>query len=417
MQPFTQKERLLHVKEAQRRLGSKIGWICDTMKNDLKHALGNAPNSEFLIGPDLKVIAKRRWSSPDAIRRDLEKHVGKVDKPTNVADLKIKFLSPPKVAAKGVVKRPKVPGRMRALKLEPVMKDGGQPFYAKLRAEGDSELLRSGKGKLYLGFHLDPIYRVHWNNLTKPIKVTLEPPRGLSLSKTALEGPKVKPASDIDPREFLIDVTGWGRKQPLKLSVVYYACNDDAGWCKIVRQAYVVHLESDRDGGSTRRGGRGGRPGGFTADAMVKRMMQRDRNKDGKLSKAELGRRGTRMFDRGDANKDGFLTKQELKKMFEQFRGRPGGFGPPGGGRRPGGFGPPGGFGGNPAAMVKRILQRDANKDGKLSKAELGQRGAFMLERGDADKDGFLTKDELKKMFERFRGRRGGRPGGRRRLR
>ncbi|MDP6059060.1 MAG: hypothetical protein QGH33_09205, partial [Pirellulaceae bacterium] len=52
VQPFSLQERLLHIQEARRTLGTKIDWICDTMDNDLKHALGDAPTSEFIISPE-----------------------------------------------------------------------------------------------------------------------------------------------------------------------------------------------------------------------------------------------------------------------------------------------------------------------------------------------------------------------------
>ena len=52
MTPFTLKERLLHVQEAKKTLGATVPWLCDTIDNDLKHALGDWPNSEFVIDPD-----------------------------------------------------------------------------------------------------------------------------------------------------------------------------------------------------------------------------------------------------------------------------------------------------------------------------------------------------------------------------
>jgi Ca2+-binding EF-hand superfamily protein len=62
--------------------------------------------------------------------------------------------------------------------------------------------------------------------------------------------------------------------------------------------------------------------------------MANDKNKDGKLSKAELPERMQGIFARADANKDGFLTKAELTKFTSAMGGPPGGFGGPGGGRR-----------------------------------------------------------------------------------
>ena len=37
------------MKEAQRTLGSEFTWVCDAIDNPIKHAMGNAPNSEFVI--------------------------------------------------------------------------------------------------------------------------------------------------------------------------------------------------------------------------------------------------------------------------------------------------------------------------------------------------------------------------------
>ena len=81
-----------------------------------------------------------------------------------------------------------------------------------------------------------------------------------------------------------------------------------------------------------------------------------------------------------------------------------------------GGRGDRGGLGGaDPAEMVKRMFENDANSDGKLSADELGERGSRMMDRADANSDGFLTKDEVTKMMEsRGGGSRGQRDGGQR---
>ncbi len=264
--PYTLEERLLHVREAERTLGSAIPWICDTMENDLKHGLGDAPNSEFVIDPDGKVVRRRGWSNPAELRRDLEELVGPVERPTRVEDLQLRREPPPKVAASGVVPRLTVPGRMSPVLVTPVEStsegEGKIPFYVKLRAEADENLLRQGAGKLYLGFHLDPLYHVHWNNLVAPVKFSIEPVEGLELTPAQGEGPQVEAPADLDPREFLIEVTG-ASQQPLTIKVDYFACNDEEGWCKPVSQLYTVRLQRDRDGGSVQARNRGGnRPGG-----------------------------------------------------------------------------------------------------------------------------------------------------------
>jgi hypothetical protein len=255
VQPFTLEERLMHVKEAERTLGSEIPWISDTMTNDLKHALGNSPNSEFVIDPDGNFVVTRTWSSPQQLRSDLETLIGPVENPTQISDLNMKFEPPPEVAASGVVPRIEVPGRMHAVKVEP--KDSFQPFFMKLRAEADDALLAKGEGTLYVGFHVDPLYHVHWNNLVAPVKYEVTAPEGTTVFPAQGEGPKVEEASDVDPREFLLAVTNVaGSQAPLELAVHYYVCNDDEGWCIPVSQEYEIYLEADRDGGWNVRRGR-----------------------------------------------------------------------------------------------------------------------------------------------------------------
>jgi hypothetical protein len=80
------------------------------------------------------------------------------------------------------------------------------------------------------------------------------------------------------------------------------------------------------------------------ADDFVARMMEFDKDHDGKLTRSEVtDERLHRLFDRADANKDGIVTKEELTALAikepTNDRGGPPGFGPPGG---PPGFGPPG---------------------------------------------------------------------------
>ena len=248
VEPFSLEERLMHVKEAQRTLGSEITWISDTMSNDLKHALGDRPNSEFVVDPEGTIVRMRVLSRPDQLRSDLEELVGPVENPTRVSDLNLNIEAPPKVAASGVVPRVRLPGRMLPVKIEP--QASSQPFYMKLRAEVDQTFLREGEGTLYIGFHPDPLYHVHWNNLADPVKYEITAPEGITVSPAKGEGPKVKEASDIDPREFLVDIRKMGdTREPLQLAVRYFACNDEEGWCIAVSQEYAISLELDPDGG------------------------------------------------------------------------------------------------------------------------------------------------------------------------
>ncbi len=342
--PFSLDERLMHIKEAKRTIGSEITWVCDTMANDVKHALGSAPNSEFIMDPEGKVAERRLWSRPEELRSDLERLVGPVENPTRVSDLDLRVEPPPKVASSGIVSRVQLPGRMRPIQFQP--KPARQPFYAKLRAEVDQGLLRGSKGKLYLGFFLDPLYGVHWNNLVDPVKYEIKAPDGIVVSPTKGVGPRVKDASDIDPREFLLEVEKTTESdEPLQLTVRYYGCNDAEGWCVPVTQEYVIFLKPDPDGGSRmnprgpgrgRRGsgspmamgGSGGGPGtqgGRGRRPDPEQMMQRlDANGDGKVTQEEVPEQMSRFLERMDQDGDGVVTREEISEA-----------GPPPGGRQP----------------------------------------------------------------------------------
>lgn len=65
----------------------------------------------------------------------------------------------------------------------------------------------------------------------------------------------------------------------------------------------------------------------------------------------------------------------------------------------------------DPAAIIRRIMENDADGDKKISKDEAPQRLKDSFDRMDADGDGFLDEQELKDAFSRRSGR-GKRAGG-----
>ena len=247
--PFTLEERLMHAREAQRTLGSKIPWLVDTMDNALMEALVRVPNPELVLDPEGKVAARRAWSDPEALREDLARLVGEVEEPTRVEDLDMRQQPPPPTVAKGVVERLET-GHMTAVRLEPDLASSEVPFYVKLRAEVSPDFFDTGKGKLYLGFYLDPLYRVHWNNEVAPVRYELDLPPGVKVTPRSGLGPKVEAKADADPREFLLDVEAPERDKPLGVRVTYFACDDANTFCIRVNQKYTLRLERDVYGGS-----------------------------------------------------------------------------------------------------------------------------------------------------------------------
>ncbi len=382
--PFTLEERLLHVREAEKKIGSRIPWLCDNMSNDAKHILGNVQNSEFVVDPEGVVVSRRMWSDPQALRQDLVKLAGEAEKPTTVEDLNFqmnleRFSGD---IATGVVPRVQMPGRMVPLKIEPDTRDPKIPFYAKLRAEAEPSLLRDGKGKMYLGFHLDRIYAVHWNNLTQPLEYEIDVPEGVKVTPASGSGPEVKEQADRDPREFLLDVESEDLSESLSLTARYFACDDANTFCIPVTQSYRIHLERDPDGGTARRGsGRG--PGG--GGRFLSRLWENDRNQDGRLGRDEVPERFLRRFHFLDSNGDGFIDREEMEQMASRF----GGFG-----RGPGG------------RMAERFQRMDSDGDGKIGRDEAPEPLLRRFDQMDRNEDGYLDLQEVRSGGRGFGGPR-----------
>lgn len=364
IRPHRLEERLLHVKEAERTLGSKIPWLVDTMDNDLRHAIGNMPNSEYVLDEDGKILHMRAWSDPAELRKNLEELLGPVENPTQVSDLKMETAPPPDLAPTGIVPRLERQGRGEPLIVEPLLAQSKHPFYVKLRAEADSGLLEDGQGILYLGFFPDPVHQVHWNNEVTPMRYVLTPPEGVSVDPRTASGPEVEEDADADPREFLVTVDRGESDAPLRMEFHYYACSPR--WCIPVSQAYDIHWERDPDAGRPieQMGPRGG---------FLSRLLEYDLDGDGKLAKSELPEPMQARFERIDQNGDGFIDESD----------------------RPTGGGPGGPGGRGPGAFAERLKQLDADGDGRLSREEAPERMQRFFDRMDRNQDGYVDEDEV----------------------
>jgi len=159
-------------------------------------------------------------------------------------------------------------------------------------------------------------------------------------------------------------------------------------------------------GGGGFGGPGGGGPGGAGgAEEMVKRIMEYDENKDGKVTTQEVPARMQGMVGRADTDNDGAATRDELMEMAKGMTA--------GGGRGPGGFGGPpgGGFGGPPGGGFGGPPGGGPPGGGPPGGGPPGGGAGGFVERMfefDADKDGKLSREELAVMAERFQGGRGG---------
>ena len=253
--PFSIEERLMHVAEAKRTLGSAIPWLADTMDNAYYDAVGETPNSEYIVDPEGVIVARRAWSNPDALRADLVRLLGKVDNPTTIADLDLPTQPPIPTISKGIIPRVERHPDLMPMLIDPVFNDSRIPFYAKLRAEATPDVYATGSGGLYVGFHLDPLYRVHWNNEVDPLEFEITAPEGVTVTPSRGVAPDPEAPADADPREFLLEIEGGTPGDTLDLRVQYFACDDALTFCIPVRQDYKVHLAQDTSHGRTIRTG------------------------------------------------------------------------------------------------------------------------------------------------------------------
>ena len=327
VQAFSIEERFAHIEEAKMRLGTQIPWLADPMSNEVTDTFGNTPNSEFIFDPQGKIVHMQVWSDGRLLREALEGLFGPVEEPTEIADLQLPDVIPVRSIAQGVVERVTIPETLIPILIDPQV--DGSTFYVKLRAEVDDALLRTGSGQMYLGFHLDPIHHVHWNNLVDPVSYEVTSPEGTTVTPPFESAPTVEQVSDNDPREFLVDVTKWDADEPISLTVDYYACDEEERWCTAVSQNYTIHLERDPFGGgvigrSFRRRGRGN-PNANGGGLNLQQMMRFDANGDGRISLEEAPDRLQERFESMDANDDGYIDEDEMKRLLERMRRRPGG--------------------------------------------------------------------------------------------
>ena len=312
---FNLEERLKHIAIAKERFRSEVPWICDTMENDVKMAFGGAPNGEFILDPEGKIVRKRFWSNPKTLRSDLEELIGPVENITRVEDLPAVFTPEPRKIASGVVPKIDLPAGLMALNLDPIP-DKEHPFFAKLRVEANRQLLGTGNGKMLFSVYLDPIYEVHWNNRAGKVKIEIKSDESILIEPAKLISAEVEEDADVDPRQFVVEATASQPVSPFRVKVTYTVCDDAETFCKEVTQEYQVNLEPDRNFGT--------RPGIFLNE-MFSKVREMDKNGDGDLTPDELPPGKVTLYvGHMDYNGNEIIEKAEIDtflKMFNNGRG------------------------------------------------------------------------------------------------
>ncbi len=409
VQAMTIEERLQHIVEAKRVLGTTIDWLCDGMDNAVRHTLGFGPNTQIVIDPSGKVAHSLGWSDGTVLREQIVSFVGDTPTHTKVADLDLIKGNPyrrQRSYESGLLEKPTFSSELIPVIITPI-ENARSPLYVKPRIEVGPNVLQNGSGELYLGFFLDPIHNVHWNNLAAPLKYELTLPDGTVVSPAAGSAPTVEQETDSDPREFALSVSGLSNPKTAELTIHYFACSNEEGWCRPVTQKYAISFERDLDGGGTngrsfRVGNNGGRrqaqrgPGGPPRgnqtggiEQMRQRILEMDSNQDGAISLEEAPEQMRERFAEMDQNKDGKLDKVELETMIER-RARQGNQG-----RRPGQNQPQGGA----QSIKERVMGGDSNGDGLISKEELPAQMQQRFEQMDVNSDGFVDEKEIDEML------------------
>lgn len=323
VQAQNMSERLLQLAEARKKLGTKVPWIADTMDDDIRIGLRSGSWSVYLISPEGNVVYASGRIDRQALRSALAKVAGPVAMPTKTSELHLPRIARPakllnKDSELGVAR----PEGLTILRIVPHTPE--ETYYVKLRAEADDALLRTGTGRLFLGFYPDPIHDAHWNNLTPPMKYNLTLPEGSTASPAEASAKKGEGDSDTLPRQFWVNITSDKPFGELELKLDYFGCTPDL--CLPLTQEYTIKMENENRGSGT-FGMNTGRAGKSQRSFTTGNRMERlDTNKDGRVSFDELytqmkkrngnisQNKAQARFEKMDANKDGFLYAKELEK-------------------------------------------------------------------------------------------------------
>ena len=319
VQPFIIEERLTHIAHATKKLQTTIPWLADPISNEVSTTFGISANSEFLFNENGEIFYMNAWSDARELREALINIAGPTTGPiTTPESLNLPKVHFNKTRSKGELTT-RVSVSEELIPIATSIKDT-IPYYVKLRAEVTNNLLENGWGKLYLGFHLDPIYGVHWNNLVDPLSYEVINAAGIKSKHLKGVASKVNRITDREPREFFIEVSNWKAEQAIILRTNYYACDTNDKKCEFITQNYELVLREDLYAGGVygRSFMAGSNDGSNEHENKINRLLGLDKNKDGLVEKSEVPERMLMRFKTLDLNGDGILNKEEIENIRKQ---------------------------------------------------------------------------------------------------
>lgn len=213
-----------------------------------------------------------------------------------------------------------------------------------------------------------------------------------------------KPAEPVAP----VDAAGPAAAAPNAMFAAIDADGDGVISKTELRKAIAAlkKLDTDNDGNITLAecgggavvpvGGLAG-PGGESA-LWIERMMENDKNADGRLTADEVPDTLKPMLQGADQNGDGAIDRRELAAAMENGRNR---LSNGAGGTFPGGPGALGAGGGRGNEAMARFMQYDRNGDGRLTSDEVPRQAKAMLQGGDLNGDGSIDAAELQAISAR----------------
>jgi|GEM_PF-1478032 len=295
VQAQNDKERGLQIVAAKEKLKTTVPWLADTIDDNIRVALRASSQTVYLISPNGHIIyAGNRLDGP-ALREAIAQEVGYASTYSAPQSLNLPFIGrTPQMVNVDTELQVKRPEGMVILSIKPTHPD--KTYYVKLRAEAEPKLLKTGTGRLFLGFYPDPIHKACWNNLTEPMKYELTLPEGVKADPVTAQAKGGPGEKDSQPRQFWVDIeSGEAGKTPdkAKLALHYFACTPDM--CTALTHEYTIHFTAEDRNSRTFGFNRGkGRPqrGGAQRGQGTQRGQGAQRGQGGQSTLRGQGQRG-----------------------------------------------------------------------------------------------------------------------------